>query len=174
MNSSQKNAIRQDSLFTRFWIQIFLPGCPLHCMIDGSVHAGPQSLAPRKATRRLTSTCEIFWKSWPTQASGSWQQNTQMKAFRKWSASFREGSLAHSFKGQIPKHKRDDLIPTHAGVRAQALMNGKLVDDFLIVQGGNSVMFAMLLLQQPLLPSNWESDCWADSLTTALQAAISG
>jgi L-2-hydroxyglutarate oxidase len=34
----------------------------------------------------------------------------------------------------------EDLVPTHAGVRAQALMSdGKLVDDFLIVKGQNSV-----------------------------------
>jgi L-2-hydroxyglutarate oxidase len=40
----------------------------------------------------------------------------------------------------IPEVQQEDLVPTHAGVRAQALMNdGKLVDDFLIVQGQNSV-----------------------------------
>jgi L-2-hydroxyglutarate oxidase len=40
----------------------------------------------------------------------------------------------------IPEVAEDDLVPTNSGVRAQALMpNGKLVDDFLIVNGKNSI-----------------------------------
>jgi (S)-2-hydroxyglutarate dehydrogenase len=40
----------------------------------------------------------------------------------------------------IPEVAEDDLVPTHSGVRAQALMaDGRLVDDFLIVNGKNSV-----------------------------------
>jgi L-2-hydroxyglutarate oxidase len=40
----------------------------------------------------------------------------------------------------IPEICSSDVVPTHAGVRAQALMNdGKLVEDFLIVKGQNSV-----------------------------------
>jgi L-2-hydroxyglutarate oxidase len=40
----------------------------------------------------------------------------------------------------IPEVQSNDLIPTHAGVRAQALTNdGKLVDDFLIVKNQRSV-----------------------------------
>ena len=40
----------------------------------------------------------------------------------------------------IPEIQERDLIPTHAGVRAQALMNdGKLVDDFLICCDDNSI-----------------------------------
>jgi L-2-hydroxyglutarate oxidase len=36
----------------------------------------------------------------------------------------------------IPEVQPEDVIPTHAGVRAQALSpTGNLVDDFLIVEG---------------------------------------
>jgi L-2-hydroxyglutarate oxidase LhgO len=38
----------------------------------------------------------------------------------------------------MPEIKGDDLLPGPSGVRAQALMvNGKLVDDFLISHGQN-------------------------------------
>jgi (S)-2-hydroxyglutarate dehydrogenase len=40
----------------------------------------------------------------------------------------------------IPEVTEDDLLPARSGVRAQALMpDGKLVDDFLIVKGQNSI-----------------------------------
>jgi L-2-hydroxyglutarate oxidase LhgO len=40
----------------------------------------------------------------------------------------------------IPEVTRDHLVPTRSGVRAEALRpDGKLVDDFLIAKGKNSV-----------------------------------
>lgn len=54
--------------------------------------------------------------------------------------SFSKAAFVRSLQRLIPEVKSEDLIPTHAGVRAQALMNdGKLVDDFLIIKGQNSV-----------------------------------
>ena len=45
-----------------------------------------------------------------------------------------------SLQKLIPEVQAEDIIPTHAGVRAQALMNnGSLVEDFLIVEGENSI-----------------------------------
>jgi len=45
-----------------------------------------------------------------------------------------------SLQQLISEVTEDDLVPTHSGVRAQALMpDGKLVDDFLIIKGPNSV-----------------------------------
>ena len=54
--------------------------------------------------------------------------------------SFSKAAFVQSLQKLIPEVQGDDLVPTHAGVRAQALMsNGKLVDDFLIVEGQNAV-----------------------------------
>jgi L-2-hydroxyglutarate oxidase len=54
--------------------------------------------------------------------------------------SFSKAAFVHSLQKLIPEVQSDDVVPTHAGVRAQALMNdGKLVDDFLIVKGHNAV-----------------------------------
>jgi len=49
-------------------------------------------------------------------------------------------AFVKSLQQLIPEVTEDDLVPTHSGVRAQALMpDGKLVDDFLIVKGKNSI-----------------------------------
>ncbi|PMB28680.1 hydroxyglutarate oxidase, partial [Fischerella thermalis CCMEE 5319] len=53
--------------------------------------------------------------------------------------SFSKAAFTRSLQKLIPEVQSEDLIPTHAGVRAQALMNdGKLVDDFLIIHGQNT------------------------------------
>jgi L-2-hydroxyglutarate oxidase len=49
-------------------------------------------------------------------------------------------AFVKSLQQLVPEVTEDDLVPTHSGVRAQALMrDGKLVDDFLIVKGKNSI-----------------------------------
>ena len=49
-------------------------------------------------------------------------------------------AFTSSLQRLIPEIQEDDLIPTHAGVRAQALMDdGRMVDDFLIIPGQNSM-----------------------------------
>ncbi len=54
--------------------------------------------------------------------------------------SFSKAAFVRSLQRLIPDVQAADVVPTHAGVRAQALMNdGKLVDDFLIIKGQNSV-----------------------------------
>ena len=45
-----------------------------------------------------------------------------------------------SLQQLIPEVREEDLIPSEAGVRAQALRpDGGLVDDFLIIRGPNAV-----------------------------------
>ncbi len=54
--------------------------------------------------------------------------------------SFSKKAFTRSLQRLIPEVQEDDLMPSHAGVRAQALMpDGKMVDDFLIVRGDDSV-----------------------------------
>src|SRR5690606_21783157 len=49
-------------------------------------------------------------------------------------------AFTRSLQLLIPEVREEDLVPSHAGVRAQALMpDGKMVDDFLIVHGERSV-----------------------------------
>lgn len=111
-------------------------------MIDGSVHAGPNAVLSfkregyKKTDFNLRDFAEImtypgFWKLAAKNADEGIQELIR---------SFSKAAFLHSLQKLIPEVQAEDIVPTHAGVRAQALKNdGKLVDDFLIVQGKNSV-----------------------------------
>lgn len=111
-------------------------------MIDGSVHAGPNAvLSLKREGYKKTDfdwqdfievmTYRGFWKLAAKHADAGIQEVIR---------SFSKAAFVRSLQRLIPEVQADDLIPTHAGVRAQALMDdGKLVDDFLIVPGDNSV-----------------------------------
>ena len=54
--------------------------------------------------------------------------------------SFSKKAFVNSLRKLIPEVNEEDLVPSTAGVRAQALRpDGGLVDDFLIVQGPSSI-----------------------------------
>jgi L-2-hydroxyglutarate oxidase len=111
-------------------------------MIDGSVHAGPNAVLSlkregyKKTDFDLRDFVEVmtysgFWKLAAKHADAGIQEMIR---------SFNKAAFVRSLQRLIPEVQADDLIPTHAGVRAQALMNdGKLVDDFLIIESRNSV-----------------------------------
>lgn len=111
-------------------------------MIDGSVHAGPNAVLSlkregyHKTDFDLRDFAEVitypgFWKLAAKHADEGIQEIIR---------SFSKAAFTRSLQKLIPEVQAEDLVPTHAGVRAQALMDdGKLVDDFLIVPGQNSV-----------------------------------
>jgi L-2-hydroxyglutarate oxidase len=106
-------------------------------MMDGSVHAGPNAVLSfkregyRKRDFNLFDLGEVltfggFWKLARKHARSGWEEIVR---------SFSKKAFVTSLQRLIPEVQSDDLIPTHAGVRAQALLNdGRLVDDFLIVR----------------------------------------
>jgi L-2-hydroxyglutarate oxidase len=110
-------------------------------MIDGSVHAGPNAVLSfkregyKKTDFDLRDFAEVmtypgFWKLAAKNADEGIQEIIR---------SFSKAAFVRSLQKLIPEVQAQDLVPTHAGVRAQALMNdGKLVDDFLIVRGRNA------------------------------------
>jgi L-2-hydroxyglutarate oxidase len=111
-------------------------------MIDGSVHAGPNAVLAlkREGYHKTDVNCADLFET--IMFPGFW------KLARKY---YREGMMeivrsvskrafVKNVQQLVPEVNEDDLIPTHSGVRAQALMrDGKLVDDFLIVKGENSI-----------------------------------
>lgn len=111
-------------------------------MIDGSVHAGPNAVLSlkregyKKTDFDLRDFTEVmtypgFWKLAAKHADEGIQEIIR---------SFSKAAFVRSLQRLIPEVQMEDVIPTHAGVRAQALMNdGKLVDDFLIIDGQNSM-----------------------------------
>lgn len=111
-------------------------------MIDNSVHAGPNAVLSfkregyKKTDFDLGDFAEVmtypgFWKLAAKNADEGIQE-----MIRSWS----KAAFVRSLQKLIPEVQASDLVPCHAGVRAQALMNdGKLVDDFLIIHGQNCV-----------------------------------
>ncbi|MFM8006933.1 MAG: L-2-hydroxyglutarate oxidase [Dolichospermum sp.] len=111
-------------------------------MIDNSVHAGPNAVLSlkregyKKTDFDLRDFAEVitypgFWKLAAKHAPEGIQEIIR---------SFSKAAFVKSLQKLIPEIQAADIIPTHAGVRAQALMNnGSLVDDFLIIKGDNSI-----------------------------------
>lgn len=111
-------------------------------MIDGSVHAGPNAVLSfkREGYKKTdfdlqdfaeTMTYPGFWRLAAKNAGEGVQEIIR---------SLSKAAFVRSLQRLIPEVQANDLVPTHAGVRAQALMHdGKLVDDFLIVRGQNSL-----------------------------------
>jgi L-2-hydroxyglutarate oxidase len=111
-------------------------------MIDGSVHAGPNAVLSfkregyKKSDFNLRDFTEVmtypgFWKLATHHANEGLQEITR---------SLSKAAFTRSLQRLIPEVNSNDLIPTHAGVRAQALTReGKLVEDFLIINGRNSL-----------------------------------
>jgi (S)-2-hydroxyglutarate dehydrogenase len=111
-------------------------------MTDGSVHAGPNAVLSLKREGYTKTDFDLrdfmevmtypgFWKLAAKHADEGIQEIIR---------SFSKAAFVRSLQRLIPEVQMEDVVPTHAGVRAQALMNdGKLVDDFLIIDGENSM-----------------------------------
>jgi L-2-hydroxyglutarate oxidase len=111
-------------------------------MIDGSVHAGPNAVLAlkREGYSKLsfspkdtmdTLTYPGFWK-----LAAKYYRD----GFSEMARSASKILFTRSLQRLIPEIEADDLIPCHAGVRAQALKaDGAMVDDFLIQEGETSL-----------------------------------
>ncbi|MBV9454141.1 MAG: L-2-hydroxyglutarate oxidase [Rubrobacter sp.] len=110
--------------------------------IGGEVEAGPNAvLALAREGYKKTDVnlkdlgeilvCSAFWRL----AGRNWQTGTG-EILR----SLSKRAFVRALRRLIPDVVENDLVPAFAGVRAQALTkNGRLVDDFLIAEGKNSV-----------------------------------
>ncbi|HEX2782542.1 MAG TPA: L-2-hydroxyglutarate oxidase [Ilumatobacteraceae bacterium] len=111
-------------------------------MIDGSVHAGPNAVLAlaregyRKRDIRVRDIADVV--SFP----GFWRlaRRHGRAGMDEVARSMSKRLFLKSLRRLIPELELEDLVPTHAGVRAQLLeRSGALVDDFLIVRGDNAV-----------------------------------
>ncbi|KES03472.1 hydroxyglutarate oxidase [Streptomyces toyocaensis] len=110
--------------------------------VDGGVHVGPNAvpaLAREGYDWRTVRPRELgATLSWP----GSWQL-----ARRHWRygtgelhRSLSRSAFTRAVRRLLPAVREDDLVPTAAGVRAQAVLrDGTLADDFLIREGPRAV-----------------------------------
>ncbi len=111
-------------------------------MIDGNVHAGPNAVLSwkregyKKTDFDLRDFVEVM--AYP----GFWRLATKHanEGIQEMVRSWLKPAFVRSLQQLIPEIQSADLVPSHAGVRAQALLpNGSLVDDFLIVNGSRSI-----------------------------------
>ncbi|WP_082235718.1 L-2-hydroxyglutarate oxidase [Halobacillus massiliensis] len=117
-------------------------GVHLTRMIDGSIHAGPNAVLSfkregyRKTAFHLKDTFDVltfpgFWKM-----AGSNIKEGAAEMVR----SFHKKTFVKSLQRLVPEIEADDVVPTHSGVRAQAMLkDGRLVDDFYIIPGRSSI-----------------------------------
>lgn len=111
-------------------------------MIDGSVHAGPNAVPGLKregyrkrdiSARDLAETLAYpgFWRLARTH---------HREGLKEIVRSLSKAAFVRSLQRLVPEVTADDIVPAHAGVRAQALLRtGELVDDFLLVHARDAV-----------------------------------
>ncbi|WP_026694139.1 L-2-hydroxyglutarate oxidase [Peribacillus kribbensis] len=111
-------------------------------MINGEVHAGPNAVLAFKRegyTKKDINVKDLFEVlTYP----GFWKMAmpNMKEGIKEYVRSFSKQAFLHSLQRLIPELTEKDIIPTHAGVRAQALMHdGSMVDDFAIFSGTNSL-----------------------------------
>jgi (S)-2-hydroxyglutarate dehydrogenase len=111
-------------------------------MIDGSVHAGPNAVLAfkREGYHKTDFDLRDFLETMGY--GGFWKlaRRHMGEGLMEIRRSLSKGAFVRSLQRLIPEVQPADVIPAHAGVRAQALLpDGKMVDDFLILKGTNSV-----------------------------------
>ena len=111
-------------------------------MIDGSVHAGPKAVLSlsREGYRKTSFNLGDLFET--LSLPGFWHLAAKYWKYglKEMHRSFSKAAFVHSLQRLIPEIQESDLVPSQAGVRAQALhSNGVLVEDFLIVRGNRTV-----------------------------------
>jgi L-2-hydroxyglutarate oxidase len=111
-------------------------------MIDGHIHAGPNAVLSFK--REGYKKTDFDWLEFLEIISypGLWKLASKYapEGIEEIIRSFSKAAFVRSLQKLIPEVQADDLIPSSTGVRAQALkLDGKLVDDFLIVRDQNAM-----------------------------------
>ena len=111
-------------------------------MIDGSVHAGPNAVPGLKREgyrKRDVSGRDVLET---LRFPGFWRmaRANHGEGRKEIARSLSKAAFVRSLQRLIPEVTAEDIVPTHAGVRAQALLrSGQLVDDFLLVHDRQAV-----------------------------------
>jgi L-2-hydroxyglutarate oxidase len=111
-------------------------------MIDGSIHAGPNAVLSfkREGYRKTDFSLRDF--SEVMLFPGFWRlaARNAREGLKEMVRSVSKAKFVQSLQALIPEVRPEDLVPSAAGVRAQALRRtGDLVDDFLILDAPHAV-----------------------------------
>jgi len=110
--------------------------------IDGIVEAGPNAVLglAREGYRKTDFDFRDFVDELTYPALWRLARANWRTGIREIHRSFSKKAFVRGLKKLVPEIEDGDVIPIAAGVRAQALKeDGTLVDDFLIVEGKNSL-----------------------------------
>lgn len=111
-------------------------------MIDGSVHAGPNAVLSFKREGYHKTDFDLKDLAEVLTYSGFWKLATKHadEGIKEIIRSLSKAAFVKSLQQLIPAVQEQDVVPVHAGVRAQALKpDGQLVEDFLLVPGKNAI-----------------------------------
>lgn len=111
-------------------------------MVRGGVECGPNAVLSfsRDRYRRVSVNARdvqdtLEWPGFWRLAAKHWRAGAG-EFLRSWS----KARFTRSLQRLIPEINEDDLVPGHAGIRAQAIdPDGSLVDDFRIIEGERMV-----------------------------------
>ncbi|MEO1004309.1 MAG: L-2-hydroxyglutarate oxidase [Cyanobacteria bacterium J06638_38] len=117
-------------------------GVHFHPGIDGSIHAGPNAVLgfKREAYRKFDFDLKDFIDT--ITYPGFWQLAAKYpnEGLQEMIRSYSKSIFVRSLQRLIPEVQAKDIVPSPAGVRAQALkIDGSMVDDFLIVQADQAL-----------------------------------
>jgi (S)-2-hydroxyglutarate dehydrogenase len=111
-------------------------------MIDGGVHAGPNAVLSLKREGYHRTSFDLRDCLETMTYPGFWRLAARhaRAGLKEMHRSFSKKAFVRSLQKLIPEISEDDLVPSEAGVRAQALRHdGGLVDDFMVISGANTV-----------------------------------
>jgi L-2-hydroxyglutarate oxidase len=111
-------------------------------MINGEVHAGPNAVLSFKREGYTKTDINIKDLLEVLTYSGFWKMAmpNMKEGIKEMIRSVSKQAFLQSLQRLIPELTEKDIVPTHAGLRAQALMHdGSMVDDFAIFSGKNSM-----------------------------------
>jgi len=111
-------------------------------MTDGNIHCGPNAVLALKREGYGWGDISLrdMWDALTYKGFWNLAKKNFGEGMKEVYRSFSKKAFTASLQRLIPEIQQDDLVPSHSGLRAQALMpDGKMVDDFLIVRGENSV-----------------------------------
>jgi (S)-2-hydroxyglutarate dehydrogenase len=111
-------------------------------MTDENIHCGPNAVwaFKREGYHKTDINLADVWDAVTYKGFHKLVMKNFGEGIREIWRSFSKNAFTHSLQRLIPEIQKDDLVPSHAGVRAQALLpDGKMVDDFLIIPGERSM-----------------------------------
>ena len=111
-------------------------------MIKGGIEAGPNAVLAFKREGYTLKDFSVKDISEMLSFPGFWKMGRKYykTGFKEFHRSFSKSAFVNALKKLIPEIKDEDVTPFRAGVRAQAVdTNGKLIDDFRIIEKENMV-----------------------------------